>query len=108
MRPSGGISIIRIGSITRSATRHSKNWIRAGTNCKEAKSMRKITSLMIILLSVFSPALAQNPVAQTLQTQQEEKQDAAPNAQPTAARLTAQDVEAFVDRVVPVQLATYD
>jgi CubicO group peptidase (beta-lactamase class C family) len=64
---------------------------------------------MIILLSVFAPAMAQNPLAQPLQTQQEEKQQTAtPTGQSTAPQLTAADVEAFLDGVVPLQLARED
>ena len=70
--------------------------------------MRKLTSLMIIFISVLSPALAQNPVSTTLQTQQEEKKQSSVELQPTAPQLTAADVEAFLDGVVPLQLDRED
>ena len=63
---------------------------------------------MIILFSALSPAIAQNPVTPTLQMQQEEKKQSAADLQPTAPQLTATDVEAFLDGVVPLQLGRED
>ena len=63
---------------------------------------------MIILLSVLSPALGQDPVSTTLQTLQEEKKPSSIETQPTAPQLTAADVEAFLDGVVPLQLDRED
>ena len=62
---------------------------------------------MIILVSVLSPTLGQVPTESTLQTQTQEKvpTTAAP---PATAQLTAADVEAFLDGVVPLQLARED
>ena len=70
--------------------------------------MRKVTSLMIIAISAFSPALSQNPIASTMQTLQEEKKQSTVEAEPTAPQLTAGDVEAFLDGVVPLQLDRED
>ena len=70
--------------------------------------MRKVTSLMIIAISAFSPALSQNPIASTMQTLQEEKKQSTVEAEPTAPQLTAGDVEAFLDGVVPLQLERED
>ena len=63
---------------------------------------------MIIAISVFSPALSQNPIASTMQTLQEEKKQSTVEAEPTAPQLTAGDVEAFLDGVVPLQLERED
>jgi CubicO group peptidase (beta-lactamase class C family) len=63
---------------------------------------------MIIAISVFSPALSQNPIASTMQTLQEEKKQSTVEAEPTAPQLTAADVEAFLDGVVPLQLERED
>ena len=63
---------------------------------------------MIIAISAFSPALSQNPIASTMQTLQEEKKQSTVEAEPTAPQLTAGDVEAFLDGVVPLQLERED
>jgi CubicO group peptidase (beta-lactamase class C family) len=63
---------------------------------------------MIIAVSAFSPALSQNPIASTMQTLQEEKKQSTVEAEPTAPQLTAGDVEAFLDGVVPLQLDRED
>ena len=63
---------------------------------------------MIILLSVLSPALAQNPIAPTLQTQTVETQQSPAPPQNGAPQLTASDVEAFLDGVIPLQLDRED
>ena len=63
---------------------------------------------MIIAVSAFSPALSQNPIASTMQTLQEEKKQSTVEAEPTAPQLTAGDVEAFLDGVVPLQLERED
>lgn len=63
---------------------------------------------MIIAISVFSPALSQNPISSTMQTLQEEKKQSTVEAEPTAPQLTAGDVEAFLDGVVPLQLERED
>jgi len=70
--------------------------------------MRKLTSLVIILISVLGPAFGQVPTESTLQTQTEEKPPTAAVPQSTAPQLTASDVEAFLDGVVPLQLARED
>ena len=63
---------------------------------------------MIIAISAFSPALSQNPIASTMQTLQEEKKQSTVEAEPTAPQLTAGDVKAFLDGVVPLQLERED
>jgi len=63
---------------------------------------------MIILLSVLSPAIGQNPIVPPLQTQQQYKENAPHAAESFAPQLTADDVEAFLDGVVPLQLARED
>lgn len=70
--------------------------------------MRKLTSLVIIAISVLSPAFGQNPIAPTLQTLKEEKKQSAIEVQPAAPQMTASDVEAFLDGVIPLQLARED
>jgi CubicO group peptidase (beta-lactamase class C family) len=70
--------------------------------------MRKLTSLMIIAFSILSPAFGQNPIAPTLQTLKEEKKQSATEVQPAAPQMTASDVEAFLDGVIPLQLARED
>ena len=63
---------------------------------------------MIIAISVFSPALSQNPISSTMQTLQEEKKQSNVEPGSTAPQLTAVDVEAFLDGVVPLQLERED
>lgn len=70
--------------------------------------MRKLTSLIIILISLLGPALGQVPTESTLQTQAQEKPPTTAASQSAAPQLTASDVEAFLDGVVPLQLARED
>src|SRR5689334_21826087 len=70
--------------------------------------MRKLTSLTIILISILSPAIGQNPITPTMQAAQQEKQPSGAEVKPTTAQLTASDVEAFLDGIVPLQLARED
>ena len=70
--------------------------------------MRKLTSLIIILVSLLGPSISQVPTESTLQTQTEEKPPTTGAPQSTAPQLTAADVEAFLDGIVPLQLARED
>jgi CubicO group peptidase (beta-lactamase class C family) len=70
--------------------------------------MRKLAALMIIVVSTFSPIVAQNPNTRQVQTITREAQPPLASAPANAPELTANDAEAFLDGVVPLQLARED
>jgi len=63
---------------------------------------------MIIVVSTFSPIVAQNPNTRQVQTITREAQPPLASAPANAPELTANDAEAFLDGVVPLQLARED
>ena len=70
--------------------------------------MRKLAALMIIVVSTFSPIVAQNPNTRQVQTMTREEQPAAAPTSTKAPELNAADAEAFLDGIVPLQLARED
>src|SRR5690242_9616712 len=69
--------------------------------------MRRFAALIIVAVSVLSPIVAQNPNTRQVQTIMREVQPPAPTAT-GAPELTATDAEAFLDGIVPLQLARED
>ena len=68
--------------------------------------MRKLTALIIIGISFLSPTVGQNPNNQVVQSvTQQNPETTGPQG---TAQLTAADVEAFLDGVVPLQLERED
>ena len=63
---------------------------------------------MIILISVLGPAISQVPTESALQTKTQEKENTTAAPPAGAPQLTPADVEAFLDGVVPLQLARED
>jgi CubicO group peptidase (beta-lactamase class C family) len=63
---------------------------------------------MTITISLLSPTVAQNPSNQAVQSVTQEKPQTAATTPAPTAQLTADDVEAYLDGVVPLQLARED
>ena len=70
--------------------------------------MRKLAALITIGISVLSPIVGQNPNTRQVETMTREEQPAAAPTSTKAPELDAADAEAFLDGIVPLQLARED
>src|SRR3954453_15933505 len=93
----------------RRSSKPSESKKAVSSRIKKANQMRKITALLIIGISIFSPVVGQNPNPQsTLQSVTQEKLPDAAAVSSGTHELTAADAEAYLDGIVPLQLARED
>ena len=70
--------------------------------------MRKLTALLLLAFMLFSSVIGQIPTTSTVENN-EANIEAATDAEPVGnGQMTAADVEAFLDGIVPLQLAQQD
>ncbi len=80
----------------------------ATVTAAEGKIMRKVTALMIVAVIVQSMALGQVPDVPKAQPRQEAVIPPAETTDIGKAELSANDIEAFLDGILPLQLARED